>query len=136
MFPSPEQTRTNKSSASRLRNKELELSRRASEIETPDELVDFVFEIAGKKYCQGNRVFSFEVVVPIENFKTWAITTKLVSSDLDQLDRQIIRKELTRIVRRNIKRQLTPGTYLVIDSGIAGDRRLSFKMKFSIMKHS
>lgn len=135
MFPSPEDTRAHKSSASRLRNEEIKLSRRASEIESPDELVSLILEIAGKRYRQGSRVISFKVLVPIQNFKTWAITTGLVSEDMDRLDRQTIRQQVTRIVRNNIKPQLARGTYLSIDSGIAGDQRLSFTMKFNVVKH-
>ncbi|MEO5499556.1 MAG: hypothetical protein ABIR46_03590 [Candidatus Saccharimonadales bacterium] len=136
MFPPPEHAGTHKSSASRRKNEEIKLSRRASEIMTPDELVSFIIEIADKKYCQGHRVITFSVIVPIQNFKTWAISTKIVSHDMDQLDRQTIRKEVTRIVRGNIKRQLMQGTYLTLDSGIAGDQRLSFKVRFNIVKHS
>ncbi len=135
MFPSAEDARVHRSSASRRKNQEVELSRRASEIKTPDELISFILEIAGMKYRQGNRSFSFKVMVPVENFKPWALSTKIVSNDMDQLDRLTIRAELKRIAKNKIRPQLARGTYLSIEAGSPGTQVLSFAIKCNIVKH-
>ena len=132
LFPSPEEIEVSNTAAMHRNNEKVETSRRASEITTPDEVVDFILEIARKKFSRGKHYFTFEVTVPIDNFTTWAVENEVSSENMGPSDRQKTRKVLTTTVQDMMNLQLADGTTCSISTAFAGSKRLNYMIGLSI----
>ena len=136
MFPTNEDIRAHRRARTLQKKENIELSRRADEVSDPQELVNFILEIATKKYRRGDRKMEFSIDVPTDNFIPWANAAKIGSKDWDSLDRRLMKQEVARLARIALKRGLAPGVYLRLTSSCIAGTRLSFTVTMSVIKPS
>ena len=133
-FPSPKDISTHRRARTLKEQEEITLSRRADQITEPHELVDFILEIATKKYRRGKRKFDFAVEIPVDNFRTWASNAKIGSPEWDRLDRQRMMQEVARLARIDLQRRVKGGVYWKLTSRCIAGTRLSFTIDMSVIR--
>ncbi len=78
-----------------------------SDIKNPDDLCDYIMQIARSKYQQGSADFKFTIEIPCSNLVGWAQKTKIASAKMDQIDKKLVRRALVNVeillIRHRIK---------------------------------